>query len=605
MQKKNLGKDKLKNPKRSFFSCGFIFFLFIGFSLLTLFLLWKFIIRPYWQEVLFYTYISIGILLGFVTIISNLVIIKKKATNKHVLLKEIIKVFGDKNPIRRIRSFLDSLLEFFWSLTAWPANFYREIYQIYRNFKHKHFLSPLKTSFSKIDFTSFKAESSLTSYDLVTAITILVNILIVYSINYLLSTPWSYSIPFLLIMVVHILCRHLTYAISSITLPQKLRQTYGNPYLRFVAIGLTDLLILLLSFALIISIENSIPMTFTLFKQVAMEMLKFKRIQNITDFRNIAFIEIIISMAGILYYFTLLKAMIRFKEFKRIDDDYRIFAVKFIFAGKFDKSLNYLKKVQRININDFAIKIACLVGINQINKAFDSAENYLKISEEQATKDDVFSFVLESTTLYNVPKEYYLNAIKRGISSSISESRLYSIISTALKKFDPPPYEDFENLFKNPKIKDSYPLSYSDILISLGRYKEAFTIISKIDPKSDVDRLIHHLLWIILQGQISEMAHSQKIIEIFFLEFRLTEIFKIARRFSFSADWEKSFVFTILMSVLVIVKELAPNREQECHNIMKEIKNSLKDSTLAKKKIEFLEKMFGFLSNWANTEEVK
>lgn len=564
-------KDKFKKNKNSFLGCEFIFLIFISISLPVLLLLWKFVIRPYWQEALFYTYISIGIISGFASTVSYLVA-KEKSTHKDSIFIQMQKSLLEKSLILRLRVFLDSLFHFVWKLTAWPAHL---IYQTFRMLKHKDFIDFVKTRSSKIDFTSLKAEHLLISYDLVTAIIILANILIVYLVNYLPSNSWRYSIPFLIIMVIHILSRHLNYAISTITLPQKLRQTYGNPYIRFVAICLADLLGLLLSFALIISLEKSIPLNFSLFEQIAMTMLKFKKIQDITDFRNMAFIEIVIIASGVLYYYTLLKVMIRFKEFKRADDDYRAFAELFTAVGKFDKSLNYLKKVKIPNLNDFGLKSVCFVGKNKIDEAYKCAKLYLNGYEKKATKNDVFSFVLDLVTLYNVPKEYFFNVIKKGISSSIRDSRLYSIILPTLKQFDPPPNEDFEKLFQNPIIKDSYPMSYSYILISRSRYNEALKILSKIMPKSNIDKYIHISLWIILQCKIGETEQSQKEIDIPLLEVRLTEFSKIARKLT--TDWEKSCALTILETILIKVEELPPNQRIECLSSIKTILNNLEE----------------------------
>ena len=74
----------------------------------------------------------------------------------------------------------------------------------------------------------------------------------IYISYFFLPPPYTYRKWFLVLMVVHIILKSLSYLSDVKSLPQKLRSSLGNPYIKFTIILVVDFIVISLSLNVIV-----------------------------------------------------------------------------------------------------------------------------------------------------------------------------------------------------------------------------------------------------------------------------------------------------------------------------------------------------------------
>jgi hypothetical protein len=144
--------------------------------------------------------------------------------------------------------------------------------------------------------------------------------------------------------------RFLYYAIGVPALPIRLRQAFYNPFLSFIAIAIFDLVSLTLllygifdvplSGLVMIDVDGLKNVFYGLFFAHVIDIVRDVVTSQTPNLR-----ELIISIFGALYSFTILESGYRIREFQRSDDDFAALGRGYNLLGRFT---DYLKMTDRI-----------------------------------------------------------------------------------------------------------------------------------------------------------------------------------------------------------------------------------------------------------------
>ena len=115
----------------------------------------------------------------------------------------------------------------------------------------------------------------------------------------------------------------------------------GNPYISFIFILVSDCISLLLSFSALVAWPQANIATMATIFDVTFNMFHLRSFYQLLGQVHESFFEtsipplaITMMISGMLYYTTLLKGAIYFKEFKRTDDDFLAIAGSHAVLGR-------------------------------------------------------------------------------------------------------------------------------------------------------------------------------------------------------------------------------------------------------------------------------
>src|SRR5215475_3969668 len=330
-----------------------------------------------WAPIMYFTYMFIGFcacIAGFI----NIMIKNRGTTFIEKYMLTVGKVLNVQSMswtqllILRARAILSTIAKIFVMMILWPI--------------------PISLAFharsKRPDVTDAKLPLLVAILPIDPFMSLCTTILIVasYGFAFLGVSGSGYVRIWLWTLGVSVVCRETEYSIGADGLPARLRKISAGPYLNFVLITILDFISLILFISPLINGTPLTSISLESAKQTAIGLLKFRDLGDFIFGENLTGIQIVVAIVGLIFYTALLSSIIRFREFARGDVDLTWLANHSLKLGDYANALRYIRSVrERTNATD-AVHIAALLGVNDVEKAFEVARINLRRNGEE---DDI------------------------------------------------------------------------------------------------------------------------------------------------------------------------------------------------------------------------
>jgi hypothetical protein len=424
---------------------------------------------------------------------------------------------------------------------------------------------------------SFLLELSNKPIDHYKSLAPLLLILTVCLLSYIGVSGNGYGYPFLTILAVSITFRHVRYVTQSDELPVVLRRTSGNPYILFIIIAIGDFLSLLLAFSVLSSGKLPATLEVTDVLNSARGLFGFQESTKMLLGSEIHILQVIQSISGLLYYLTLLRVLINIKKFKRTDKDYNWIVGRQNMLGNFASAINYSENIKQPNEETFFNNAVSYCGVNRLEDAKNSAKLLIQRRGENPTADLIFAIIHDALLVVTVGSHITREVFYLGMRDGVSDAILMDAISIHLLE-ESGFFDDHFRCVLNDN-KNSYPLTFSLVLLFSDQRAEALNILDRITPGSELEEIVR--LTLTLRIKISDTSIEENEYRDILRQWMNRE-FEIIK--SSISDVPNDIGVVIIYFQLIFVRmsceDLLKEREQEVQYLMNSIKGEAKGNLL-------------------------
>lgn len=323
--------------------------------------------------------------------------------------------------------------------------------------------------------------------------TMLVIVLAAYSGAYFIPSQQGYARAFLLIPILDTLLLNLIYLIGLQSLPSQLRQARGNPYFNVLLLAFLELCTLVLA---INGLTNWSQGRIASLQDIQVTLEEFLSLKAIWGDHKSWPIRLLAGSAVSLYGLTLGKSIKNYRELKRTDEDHLALAQTYVFTGDFEKALVHVDKLKSLGRDAHLSKALAYLGLGEIEKALASAAIALQAGGTTPTPDRAFPFLAAYANWIPFPEKVYLSLLSKGMALQVADTSLLDAIGFVAG----PPAElrldSIFGLFSDEATRSRFSLSYARILTDLSREDEALQILSAMETRLNVDKIIQLCLFI-------------------------------------------------------------------------------------------------------------
>ncbi|MBF0377814.1 MAG: hypothetical protein HQK72_10070 [Desulfamplus sp.] len=355
----------------------------------------------------------------------------------------------------------------------------------------------------------------------------------------------TYLQLFLYLFCAEILIRHLVYLLSPDNIFTQLRITEGNVFYRFFLIVLLDFLSVFLSAYGILKWGTKVPLNMESIFEVNKYLFNFSQLKEKIINLNLAVNDIFLFSVGFLIL-SMAKCIIRIKEFKRTDEDYKNLAKKYACAGKFKKSLNCIKKMKRIDDEQLLIASILSFGLYDINNAKRYAENYLNISNKNSDHNAVYRLIFSHSIYFPIHKTNFISLLKEAMVLPIDDVLLLTNIVFVLSSGVEADYLLLEYFTKKAQNQTTFPYSYCFLLILCGRIDRLGEVLKKMKFNTTIENILSCTYKLIIDIHNNEIANC-------FIEKKISSLFnKIESIINSLKKEEEQFIALMILTILIV-----------------------------------------------------
>jgi hypothetical protein len=297
-------------------------------------------------------------------------------------------------------------------------------------------------------------------------------------------------------------------------------------------------------------------------------LFRFRELTRLLSGVQLSFTEVMIGLAGLLFYLALLRIVLRFKDFRRTDADYHWLASRHNMLGDFAKALRYLANVKSRTAETEVIHIIGLLGVNQIGRAEERTKVLISQNGEQPTIDSIFQIMLDACFLAPIPEGIIASLISAAVENRVADFRLQDAVWFFLMSY-PQSATSVENALL--QHKDGFPLAYARLLILLDRPSDALHLLEKATPGTELEELIRLVmqLQVCLLNPDTSRDEDTQTFQIW-AESNLPTIRDLLA--NLAQPWEKAIAFGQLGILRAFASQLGKDREQEIAFLADEVK---------------------------------
>ncbi len=549
--------EEQKDPPSKYIKVAKVLILVIGISLIVsiIYVIWLFILKPFFSPILFYSYI----LFSLITLLSGLIVIK--VTKSTINPENNTQWIYHYSALHKLRVHLAKFMSHIYNSLAWPITL---LFGIIFGMAILPFVERKKVH--------HKYWAEMKYYQPMVSIFVLMMILLIYFFTYVLSIHWYYAYSSVFILLIVLLTRYLDYLINPESLPKQLRKLFAYPQIFFVLIVVVDLLSVILILSYIVSISNHTIVSFALIQQVTISLRKIQNISDITILLTLQPNEMLISLTGFLYLTVIGRSIF---DFKRKPEDHREIAETYLKLGLFSDaliSINKIKKNER-HPTDKILEIPIYIGLNEIEKAFYSAKHYMQDNyQREVNSDEVFTMVISASLKRSLTAESLNSIIKRGIDSNVTDERMLAALQLILQMLNfPVNLLGYEFLTNELYLK--YPLTSIFILIHRNEVDEAIEKLNSYKPINHVGEIQYtYLMFVAFMLKGEPLNNPTKIFE----ELASKYVDNISSHIDMlQNDWEKITCYQFIKDISLQATIHSSQREEQCMYFLKYIEKSI------------------------------
>jgi tetratricopeptide (TPR) repeat protein len=493
------------------------------------------------------------------------------------LLRIVGEISNNKTWYNRLRFYLASLLFIVVVVVAWPPF----IIASYARFYNKKYVID--------DYLSISAETSLETIWPKVSIAMFAIAFIVFTANYFIENGNNYFIIFLIMILIQTNSRQLFYIIRDKSLPSELRVGSANPYISFILILVMDLLAIITAFYPNIYSEQVKFIDASLLAAITIDILTLKKVKIIFTQEYFTIFDYAIGISSLIYYITLFRTMLKYKEFRKTGEDYQKIAYFKLNIGKYNDALNLLEKAKPINPSIIFLKAGAYIGVQQFDEALKCANKHLEL--EDKVVDDVnaygvlralFLFVKYDVTITKAFLRYMIN-------KNASDINVLTLLNFTMQIGVINPTHVTE-LLTDKKISNRYPLTYNLILFLKEEFEEIKQNLENYTPSNVIEKI----LWLqlgLLVDLVYEAENDGDKKEYYksWTDKNYNELCNLAD--NISNDYDKLIACSAISEICILSQMLAPERSEQYIFLNNKLMNGMTDDNMSKLAQKIGEKM--------------
>jgi len=428
---------------------------------------------PHWPPILFYSYVILGVVvsvLGAVVLFRDLA---KTQDTKDRIKSAIADVTQKRSLPNKVRSATATAALTVGSAIVWPVDVLRGIVDTLRaglTRGKQHIL-----------------RQSLQSAEQHRSLFVAICISSIYLLGLHGFSGHGYGRLFVYILGASVILRHISYSVELDGLPMRLRRTTGSPYVTFLEIVLADFVSLVLSFTLFSSPRAPSQMTFSDIHSTAVSLYQFKELYKLLTGVKLTFAQVAIGSAGLLFYLALFRILTRVKDFRRSDEDYHWLASRQFMLGNFAAGLRYLNSIEKPIPETEFHRVLGLLGVNEIEKAEETARRVIEQKGDKPTTDQVFSVLGGAPLFVPLPEHVIFALMTKAIEDGVSD--VYLMDAVGMMAADSLVLRDrlLELLLPT---KSDHPLTISLLLILSDKPLDALAVVQQATPGTELEEIV-------------------------------------------------------------------------------------------------------------------
>jgi hypothetical protein len=350
------------------------------------------------------------------------------------------------------------------------------------------------------------------------AATALLQILLCYVLVWLNGARSWYEAAFFIVIVCGVMLRHLGYAVSPGGLPSKLRSVPGSPHRKFAAILIGDFLTLVLGLAAFGAHIGNAPVSWAQIYALGIKLATFDSVRSavwaggvqgtIKKLSSMPPSDLLTLLAGALFSLVLARAVLRFKEFSRTDEDHISVAFRLSSHGRYKEALKQLAKVRDVSSKCELCRIPPNVALGNHDRAFASARRAVEsiANTDRPAPEDVYMMAVECSISIWIPTQELIGLILAARPAGVCDAAVTLACGAIVNKTQVSADDLLSAL--SPETRAAYPLTYGFLLTLKHAWAEALEIIEPLEPAHPADELTR--LHLLLIGKALSTGEAQR-----------------------------------------------------------------------------------------------
>ena len=451
----------------------------------------------WWDKLLAY-YLIFGIfnlILGFIQIYRK--VIELQAL-KDFGLSQLWQTYKGKRFFGKIKDVSSILFLSLSSILTWPIDIWH-FHRMHKRNKYELF------SFESLMEVGYNTIPHLRS------IYVLFSVTIVYFTSYIFNIP-EYSVKlYFMVVAIYLIVFQLSFIVGSGAVAKELRKRNGSTIGKFLIIAFSDFLSLLLVYNGLLYFNADVFIDFNELGLLAKEFVTF---EIFTSFEFNSNIEILLKLNGATFYFIIFKTLFRYNDFIRTEKDYESIAFSLSVTGKYDESLNFIRKTNYPTPKTILISAVNYLGKREYTNSLNEYKrffNSLLIEDRQKQ----ISVIMSNSMMYN-----QIDKILEGFKTfneyfnfneiEIVNFFVISIISNSKNKLK------LVNKLLSNNFCQSYPMVHAMLLAEeKNNPNKALQVLNKIDyvDETSIDFLYRNYLILICELRTMKSENIYLIID--------------------------------------------------------------------------------------------
>jgi hypothetical protein len=228
-------------------------------------------------------------------------------------------------------------------------------------------------------------------------------------------------------------------------------------------------------------------MTFSDIHSTAVSLYQFKELYKLLTGVKLTFAQVAIGSAGLLFYLALFRILTRVKDFRRSDEDYHWLASRQFMLGNFAAGLRYLNSIEKPIPETEFHRVLGLLGVNEIEKAEETARRVIEQKGDKPTTDQVFSVLGGAPLFVPLPEHVIFALMTKAIEDGVSD--VYLMDAVGMMAADSLVLRDrlLELLLPT---KSDHPLTISLLLILSDKPLDALAVVQQATPGTELEEIV-------------------------------------------------------------------------------------------------------------------
>ncbi len=456
----------------------------IGACLIAIALLvgaWLLLVR-FWAPILFWGYWSVALLFFIVSSVGNVLTFRQKSILDPLSLESaMIRAHVTRSCFQRFRFLTLQFLTSLADAIAWPTTLLGIGVGIFKYGIGK----------GKVGSRAFLASFALNAPIVTIAVATCFMALCVAVTDRFLPPGPGYRRTFLLLLALAVMVRNLTYILNFINLPTLLRRSIGDPYFRFILIGVSNLLTLILAFGTWSAWKAGQILSFEHLRSVTVDLLTLSKLRAAAlEGASIDAFDLLASLAGILYLVSGFKTIFEHQQFKRDTDDFHSIATNQISLGNSREARRWLDKVQKREPLTYELYVPVYLAQGDVEQAEHMVRALLEENKVEAAAQprEMIRMLIGAAAGTPLSKERLTEVLQRWLSAGYPDLFLHSGINAIVTQQQLTPEEILSLMPDDAAVRQG--LSLSTALMTGGNYDDAAEVLRAYVTSGPVEELV-------------------------------------------------------------------------------------------------------------------